>query len=255
VFDRVNELTRRHLAILADVARGGARMTTGAEPSLYVGTRTCCDQEAFRVLVRLHLVDASGIPVRGLVDAHVTLAGLDVILDAGEVRVARQPEVRWVTVDGLPYPAPDWDSLARRYRATVGAMLHEGRVDPSKDAFHAEALRRVFCGSDGHVIPSTGLVTAVDAHRVLSASIACERQRQERLQLDLAEARAVARGVALNTARWVVEILRRRSDEVRAKVRREGVLLAAGWVEQTALDGGDLGIVRQVASQHSGEVK
>ena len=69
-------LSGRDRAILRAVAAGGAELTLGVEPDLYLDGRCCCDQPAAHTLVRTGLIAATAVGRIGQrVTATLTHAG------------------------------------------------------------------------------------------------------------------------------------------------------------------------------------
>lgn len=83
------ELTRRDLAILRVVARGGAELIAGVEPDLFLDGMYCCDQSAAHFLARAGLIGPAGLATIGQrVPAQLTESGLDALADSAPVRAA-----------------------------------------------------------------------------------------------------------------------------------------------------------------------
>ena len=90
------ELTCRDRAILRAVGGGGAELTGGAEPDLFLDGRCCADQLAAHRLARAGLIAAvgSGAP-GGRVAARLTAVGRDAM------RAERAPSARLRTPTGV----------------------------------------------------------------------------------------------------------------------------------------------------------
>lgn len=69
-------LSGRDRAILRAVAAGGAELSSGVEPDLFLDGRSCCDQSAVHHLVRSGLIAATALGRHGQrVAAALTAAG------------------------------------------------------------------------------------------------------------------------------------------------------------------------------------
>jgi hypothetical protein len=78
------ELTFRDRAILRAVAGGGAELTGGAEPDLFLDGRCCADQPAAHRLARAGLITRVGSGAPGSrVAARLTRVGRDAMRLAG----------------------------------------------------------------------------------------------------------------------------------------------------------------------------
>jgi hypothetical protein len=78
------ELTFRDRAILRAVAGGGAELTGGAEPDLFLDGRCCADQPAAHRLARAGLIAGVGSGAPGSrAAARLTSVGRDAMLLAG----------------------------------------------------------------------------------------------------------------------------------------------------------------------------
>ena len=75
-----SNLSGRDRAILRAVAAGGAELTLGAEPDLFLDGRCCCDQSAAHQLFRAGLIAAATLGLVGQrVAAALTAAGRQAI--------------------------------------------------------------------------------------------------------------------------------------------------------------------------------
>lgn len=142
-------------------------------------------------------------------------------------------------------PQPiDWTALARAFQRHQVDLVH--REDGwSGDEFYAEALRRTFGwsandGSDGRrelpyetVRPTTGLTTLGEADHTRESHTIVDRMNREAAERRAAEAQAESRAVIREAAQRLADYIRGRCNErsVPAKFRREGVALAADWID------------------------
>jgi hypothetical protein len=123
----------------------------------------------------------------------------------------------------------DWRPAARRLAEIQADMIHREHTELCGDDFYAEALRRLF-HRIGH-----GFVTEEEHMRVLEANRFVDRANGERAQATLREKTAEFERKLADARRVLADAIRRRVNErtVPSAYRREGVLLAADW-----LDGG-----------------
>lgn len=135
--------------------------------------------------------------------------------------------------------APDWTRLADDFALNSARVLEEGLRGPD---VYVEALRRTFGarepGDDGHRFPyptvqrHTGLVTVAEADHERDACTIMDRLNAERLTAELRAAREETRRVYREARQDLAKAIRERVNDrtVPAKLRREGVLLAAEWL-------------------------
>ncbi len=120
----------------------------------------------------------------------------------------------------------DWASAARKFAEIQGDMLHREQPGLHGDDFWAEALRRLF-GRIGHELwPVAGPEPAEQLHAGCWAALeSSERQAREQYARFTA---ALAAGGKTYAAH-----LRAKCNEVTvpSRYRREGVLIAASWLD------------------------
>ena len=80
MFDTVEELTHRHLAVLREIASGHCECSAGSWPSLYVSGQHVCGQEVVRDLAQLGLFRRSDKQVR---EAHGEVLSSPVLTERG----------------------------------------------------------------------------------------------------------------------------------------------------------------------------
>ncbi len=136
----------------------------------------------------------------------------------------------------------NWDRLADRLLGIQRDMMHEKY---SGNDFHAEALRRAFhftpAGEPNDVrrvlpydqIRVSGLTTQAQADHTRDGHTVMDRLNREAAEKQVREMRAEMARVYLEARKDVAEAIRSRCNErtVPAKFRREGVLLAADWID------------------------
>jgi PAS domain-containing protein len=132
--------------------------------------------------------------------------------------------------------AIDWTALARKLDKIQAAMLHGERSDLHGSAFTAESLRRLLDGAGSGFIP-------LDEHaRVLEMNRSVDRASGEQAQKTLEHLRAEYERRMADSARVYSEAIRVRAErEIASRYRREGALLAAGWLapDHTPEEGGN----------------
>lgn len=143
--------------------------------------------------------------------------------------------------------AVGWATLARRLQSEMSRLVHH---DPAGqqlhgDEFYAEALRRAFGyrtndGADGgRTLPydtvdeGTGLTTLAYSDYLRESCTILDRLNAEAAKKEAKEAHDEARRVLRDSARDLAKLIRECTNErtVPAKFRREGVLLAADWID------------------------
>lgn len=121
----------------------------------------------------------------------------------------------------------DWLRLGRRYGEIETAMIHAEKADLHGDEFRAEALRRL-------LEDRPGWVTEAEHVRVLEANRPVDRASGAKAKAELAVARAKYLAYMADATRECAKVLRHRAGTVPQKFRREGALMAAGWLESMA---------------------
>lgn len=146
------------------------------------------------------------------------------------------------TVDTTPI---NWMTLAERLHNMRMHMAHHEDTGLSGLAFEAEALRRTFRfsandGSDGRrplpyetISAATGLMSIAEADHLRNMHTAVDRANRQEAEQDAVKARAETRRVLIDAARDLAGYLRQRCNDrtVPSRYRREGVLLAADWID------------------------
>jgi hypothetical protein len=138
----------------------------------------------------------------------------------------------------------DWLQLAKRLQSEVVKLVHgEGQPQLYGDEFYAEALRRAlgFSSNDTEgqrklpyeTISFPGLTTQGQADHLREGCTVIDRLNAERAKEQVAEMRAEVRRVYRDAARDLAKHIRAGCNErtVTAKLRREGVMLAANWID------------------------
>ncbi len=133
----------------------------------------------------------------------------------------------------MSVPGPDWIALARRLRREIATLTH----DPEwyGDDFYAEALRRALRAEKAPHCPyesvdrATGLMTVANADHNRDSHTIIDRLNAGRAHEEAKAARDEVRRVYREARRDIAQALRDWCNErtVPAKLRREGVLLAA----------------------------
>ena len=139
----------------------------------------------------------------------------------------------------------DWIKLARRLQEVQAQMIHHDEVNRYGDEFYAEALRRTLGYREPHghithetVSESTGLMTTahadhlIEGYTVLSRLHAEDMERQAKAARE--ETRRILQDAARDLAKWIREWCNDRT--VSAKTRRQGVLIAANWIDPDLRD-------------------
>ncbi|WBB78576.1 hypothetical protein O7606_20460 [Micromonospora sp. WMMD882] len=123
----------------------------------------------------------------------------------------------------------NWSALGRRFQEIQATMIHgDGEPALGGDAFYGEALRRLLTRGDSGWITRAAHDQLIQAHHVFSGSaleIARRQARQARARYAVS-----ARGIRAELAAWLREA---GSNErvVSSRYRRDGVLLAADWID------------------------
>jgi hypothetical protein len=139
-----------------------------------------------------------------------------------------------------PKPGPDWSALAQRLQREMANLTHHDAVKRYGDDFYAEALRRTFGAREPHghipyatISTATGLTTVAESDWTRESHTVVDRLNAEDARRQAKEARAEAQRVMRDAARDLAKYLRGRCNERRvpARLRREGVLLAADWID------------------------
>lgn len=133
----------------------------------------------------------------------------------------------------------DWDNLAARMQRIQADMIHVEKTELCGNEFYAEALRRLFdyrppdAHGNDHVSPGTGLTTIAYANHVRNGHTVIDRLNREAAEKQVAEMRAEVQRVYRESAADLAKYIRGRCNErsVPAKFRREGVELAADWID------------------------
>lgn len=139
----------------------------------------------------------------------------------------------------------NWDALAQQLQRHMTDMVHHDTDRRYGDEFYAEALRRTFGysandGSDGRrVLPydtvnrTTGLTTVAEADWTRDSHTVVDRLARESAETQIKEMRAEVRRVYRESAADLAALIRGRCNErsVPSRLRREGVLLAADWID------------------------
>lgn len=134
----------------------------------------------------------------------------------------------------------DWEKLASKYQDHMAHMIHHEDTQLHGNAFYAEALRRTFGFRPPHdhikhetVSESTGLTTVAYSDHLREAHTIIDRMNREEAEKKVTEMRAEVRRVYREARADVANHIRERCNDRRvpSRFRREGVLLAADWVD------------------------
>lgn len=134
----------------------------------------------------------------------------------------------------------DWVKIATRLQRIQADMIHHEQSSLCGDEFYAEALRRTFDyqpardGCDKEMVsPSTGLVTAAYSEHIRNAHTTIDRLNRESAEQQVKEMRVEVQRVYRESATDLAKYIRGRCNEVSvpSKYRREGVELAADWID------------------------
>ncbi|MGK5741506.1 hypothetical protein [Micromonospora sp. URMC 103] len=134
--------------------------------------------------------------------------------------IRRQPGVR-------PDDATDWVALGRRLQEIQNTLIHREQIPRYGDEYYAEALRRLLTDSRSGWMPTAEHDRLVDLHTQVDRRNLREANRRAR------EARAryvtASRKIRGELAGWLRRVTNDRT--VPSRYRREGVLLAADWLD------------------------
>lgn len=138
----------------------------------------------------------------------------------------------------------DWVALAKRISDAHVKMTHHEETGLYGWEFEAEALRRAFGysandGADGQrelpyeTVHFPGLITVGEHEHLRNAHTVLDRMSREAAEKRAAEDRAELRRVRLEAQQDVADAIRERCNErsVPSRYRREGVELAADWID------------------------
>lgn len=138
----------------------------------------------------------------------------------------------------------DWLRLAHQLQAEIAKLIHgENQPQLSGDEFYAEALRRAMSFSPNNVegqrqlpygtVGFPGLTTQDEADYLRDSHTIIDRLNAERAREEVAAMRIEVRRVYRDAARDLAKYVRDGCNErtVTAKLRREGVMLAADWID------------------------
>lgn len=130
--------------------------------------------------------------------------------------------------------AVDWLALGRKLGEIESGMIHGDNSDLHGDEFRAEALRRLLENRPGWI-------TLEEHYRVLDLNRRQDRANGEAAKATLARLSAEYERKMRDSAREYAEAIRYRAteSEVPSRYRREGVLLAAEWLDPRKGDAGD----------------
>jgi hypothetical protein len=141
----------------------------------------------------------------------------------------------------------DWTALANDLQTHMTTLAHH-EAGWYGTELYAEALRRTF-GYDardggGRKLPydtvaaSTGLTTAAEADYVRDSHTIVDRAGRETAEKALAEARAQFLAGMREAGQRLADHIRDRCDERRVpmRLRREGAMLAADWIDPRVPD-------------------
>ncbi|MGS2618062.1 hypothetical protein ACVCAH_26585 [Micromonospora sp. LZ34] len=140
--------------------------------------------------------------------------------DTDHTSAARQPGTR-------PEEHTDWVALGRRLQDIQNQMIHGGETHRYGDDYYAEALRRLLTDSRSGWISIAEHQWLIDLHTHVDRRNLREANRRARE----ARARYATAGAKIRAevAGWLREVTNDRT--VPARYRREGVLLAADWID------------------------
>ncbi len=126
-----------------------------------------------------------------------------------------------------PEDPTDWVALGRRLQDIQNHMIHREPTHRYGDEYYAEALRRLLTDSRSGWLPTAEHDRLVDMHTYMDRRNAQEANRRAR------EARAryatASHRIQAELAAWLRRVTNERT--VPSRYRREGVLLAADWLD------------------------
>jgi hypothetical protein len=117
----------------------------------------------------------------------------------------------------------DWAEMGRKLNSIQAAMIHDEQSELCGAEFTGEALRRM-AEQTGHGLavpaPDPAQQSHAGCHAALASVERSQREQYEKLTAALRDARHVA-----------ASEIRRNAHTVPSRLRREGVLLAAIWLD------------------------
>ncbi|MGW3607812.1 hypothetical protein [Micromonospora sp. NPDC005161] len=126
-----------------------------------------------------------------------------------------------------PGDRTDWLALGRRLQDIQNQMIHGGQTHRYGDDYYGEALRQLLTDS------RSGWISTAEHQWLIDLHTGVDRRNLQAANRQAREARsryAVAgRKLRAELAGWLREVTNERS--VPARYRREGVLLAADWID------------------------
>lgn len=140
--------------------------------------------------------------------------------------------------------AVDWMALAQRLQREMTRLVHEETGRRYGDDLYVEALRRAFGARQVRDCPyesvdcSTGLTTVAESDYIRDSHTIIDRLNAERAREEAKAAREEVRRVYREARRDIAQDLRGWCNErtVPARLRREGVLLAADRIDPNPQD-------------------
>jgi len=133
-----------------------------------------------------------------------------------------------------PWDSVDWAFIAQRLSDTITTMMHTENTTLNGTAFYAEALRRTIATSDSRVglLPTGELERRTEQarHTARFNEQQAERARREHAEA-VAEGHRMRRDALRTTGAQFAAALRRAAGRGPSKYRRDGVLLAATWLD------------------------
>ncbi|MEU5726852.1 hypothetical protein ABZ783_34250 [Micromonospora sp. NPDC047738] len=140
--------------------------------------------------------------------------------DTDHISSRKQPGTR-------PEDHTDWVALGRRLQNIQNTLVHHDETPRYGDDYYAEALRRLLSDSRSGWISTAEHQWLLDLHTHVDRRNAQEANRRAR------EARAryatASRKIRAELAGWLRRVTNERT--VAGRYRREGVLLAADWLD------------------------
>jgi hypothetical protein len=126
---------------------------------------------------------------------------------------------------------PDWAALGAELPRIEARMIHDENTELRGSAFYAEVLRRLF-DETAFTVRREGDFVPWDEHiRILEMNRRQDRENGERAEAALRELRERYQADLARERADLGRKLRNSAGQVESRYRREGVLLAAGWLD------------------------
>lgn len=127
--------------------------------------------------------------------------------------------------------APDWTALGAELPRIEARMIHDENTELYGAGFYAEALRRLFDGTAFTVCRRGDFVPYDEHMRTLEINRRQDRANGERAEAALRELRGRYQADLARERADLGRKLRNTAETVTSRLRREGVLLVADWLD------------------------